>query len=201
MSFSHTGGPGRPGPLVRALAAGCALAALAGCEGRARVRPVGEFFNEGGGAAAPRNKAKSPPSFASRGGMDERAGAAYERAKGDHSRGDLAAMQESLEQAVRYQPDFTEAWYNLGACRGNRALEAIRAEDEAGALELFRSAVEAKRKAKALMDQEVWYVYLTEQEQQQVRDDVEAALEDADAVMADEASLLAAMRLMAGSGE
>jgi len=133
--------------------------------------------------------------------MDERAGAAYERAKGDHSRGDLAAMQESLELAVRYQPDFTEAWYNLGACRGNRALEAIRAEDEAGALELFRSAVEAKRKAKALMDQEVWYVYLTKQEQQQVRDDVEAALEDADAVMADEASLLAAMRLMAGSGE
>jgi hypothetical protein len=51
------------------------------------------------------------------------------------------------------------------------------------------------------MDQGVWYVYLTTAEQQQTREDVEAALEDADAVLDDEASLLTAMRLMAGAGE
>jgi tetratricopeptide (TPR) repeat protein len=174
-----------------------ALAALAACEGRAKVKPVGEFFSEGGkgGRAPSRTPQAAEPSAK---GLDRRALAAYENAKGDYLRGDLAAMQKSLEQAVQHQADFTEGWYNLGACRGNRALEAIRTEDEQGALALFRAAVDAKRKAKDLMDQGVWFVYLTEAEQQQVRDDVEAALEDAEAVLEDEESLLAAMRLMAG---
>ena len=177
-----------------------ALLALAACEGRGKVRPVGEFFGEGGksGRAAVVTREPERSSETPSEGLDNRARAAYESAKGDYTRGDLAAMQKSLEQALKFQPDFTEAWYNLGACRGNRALEAIRAEDEGGALALFRSAVDAKRKAKELMDQGVWYVYLTSAEQEQTREDVEAALEDADAVLDDEESLLAAMRLMAG---
>lgn len=193
--------PGRAGFLRRLAVTMAALAALAACEGRAKVKPVREFFNEGGKVG--RGPSRSPQAAAepSSKGLDRRALAAYENAKGDYLRGDLAAMQKSLEQAVQHQADFTEGWYNLGACRGNRALEAIRTEDERGALALFRAAVDAKRKAKDLMDQGVWFVYLTEAEQQQVRDDVEAALEDADAVLEDEESLLAAMRLMAGAEE
>ena len=185
----------------RALAVGAALAALAACEGRARVRPVGEFFTDGGGRGGGKGPSPKVPAAAPAAGLDDRARAAYETAKGDFARGDLEMMQQSLEQAVQHQPDFTEGWYNLGACRGNRALEAIRAGNEAGALALFRSAVDAKRKARELMEQGKWFVYLTEQEQVQVREDVDAALEDADEVMEDEASLLAAMRLMAGAGE
>jgi len=189
-------------PSLRRLAvAAAALLTLAACEGRGRVRPVEEFFSEGGSASATRSPNARPSSSTRSDGLDERARDAYERAKGDYARGDLAAMQGSLELAVRYQPDFTEAWYNLGACRSNRALEAIRVENEKGALALFRSAVDAKRKARELMEQGKWYVYLTDEEQQQVRQDVEEALKDADDVLGDEASLLAAMRLMAGSGE
>jgi len=186
--------------LGRVLAAGAALLALAACEGRGRVRPAGEFFAEAAGPVRSRTSGgsgeKAQALQSKKLGVQARA--AYERAKEEHERGDLAAMQGALEEAVRLQSDFTEGWYNLGACRANRALEAIRSEDEAGALGLFRSAVDAKRKARDLMDQGVWYVYLTEQEQQQVREDVEAALEDADEVLGDEASLLAAMRIMAG---
>lgn len=185
----------------RLLAVAAAVAALAACEGRPRVRPAGEFFEEGparGGPQAPaspvRRETAPPPAE----GLDHRARAAYESAKGHYSRGDLAAMQQALEQAVKHQPDFTEGWYNLGACQSNRALETIREGDEEGALAFFRAAVESKKRARELMEQGVWYVYLTGQEQEQVRADVEAALEDADAVLEDEASLLAALRLMAG---
>ncbi len=183
--------------LWRWVTAGAALAALAACEGRERVRPVEEFFAEAAGpvragaAQAPREGASKGPA------LNPQARAAYERARTEHQQGKVAAMQSSLEEAVRYQPDFTEAWYNLGACRANRALQSIRADDEAAALEFFRTAVEAKRKAQGLMEQGVWFVYLTESEQGQVREDVDSALEDADEVMEDEAALLQAMRLWA----
>ncbi len=39
------------------------------------------------------------------------------------------------------------------------AIEAIRRDDEEGALALFRSAVAAKRTAKRLIDRNVWWVY------------------------------------------
>ncbi len=129
--------------------------------------------------------------------LDQEAQAAYQRAKEAFRRDDLAAMQAELEAAVSSQPDFTEAWYNLGACRGERALAAIRVGDEQQALALFRSAVDAKREAKALMDRELWWIYRPGPEQDQVRYDVEQALADAEEVLADEASLLGAMRLMA----
>ncbi len=62
-------------------------------------------------------------------------------------------------------------------------------------VELFRSAVAARRRSRELMDAGACYVYLTPAEQQQARSDVEHALEDADAVLEAQQSLLAALRL------
>jgi tetratricopeptide (TPR) repeat protein len=129
--------------------------------------------------------------------LDRTARAAYEHAKTAYRRNDLAEVERQLQSAVERQPDFTEAWYNLGACRSELALEAVRSNDESRALYLFRTAVDCKRQAKALMDSGVWWVYLSHQEQARVRSDVENALADADEVLADERSLLAAMRIWA----
>ncbi len=112
----------------------------------------------------------------------------------------LDEARDLLKQAVELQPDFTEGWYNLGATTSRLAMAAAVDARDQEALDLFREAVEEKRRAQALIDEGKWFVYTTREEQDQVIFDLRHALEDADAVMADEASLLAAMRLWAGSG-
>lgn len=188
-------GAGRPSR--RFVVIGGLLALLTACEGRERIRSVEEFFAEASGPSRARPAAPGRARVQEKPAPDPEAMAAYERSRGEYQRGELGATQASLEEAVRIQDDFTEAWYNLGACRGNRALNAIRGGDEAAALSLFRAGVEAKRRARDLMADGVWYVYFTAGEQRQMREEVEASLEDADAVLEDEAALLAAMRQMA----
>lgn len=99
--------------------------------------------------------------------------------------------------AVQVEPDFTEAWYNLGATNGVLSLAEAGAGGDAEAVALFREGVEAKKRARDLIDQGKWFVYKTEAEQSQVKDDLRHALEDADDVLADEPSLLVALRLQA----
>jgi len=112
----------------------------------------------------------------------------------------LDEARNLLKQAVELQPDFTEAWYNLGATTSRLAMAAAVDSRDLEALALFREAVLEKRRAQALVDDGKWFVYKTREEQDQVISDLRHALEDADAVMADEASLLAAMRIWAASG-
>ncbi len=64
------------------------------------------------------------------------------------------------------------------------------------ALSLFRQAVAAKQRARTLMNEDKWFLY-REREREIVRHDVEEALRDADSVMADEETLLVALRLRA----
>jgi hypothetical protein len=172
---------------TRAVAVVLALVLGASCRGRA-PEPVrgGDGAGRTGGAAAQAPHRLAPL-----------AKQLYEAAKAAYREGDLAAMAGHLERAVAVQGDFTEAWYNLGACRTNLAQEAAVAYRDVEAVDLFRAAVAAKRQARELMDRGVWYVYLSADEQHQVRSDVEHALEDADSVLEDQAALLAALRLTA----
>jgi tetratricopeptide (TPR) repeat protein len=124
--------------------------------------------------------------------------AEYEQAKDAVRAQDYRRAQAHLEKTVALLPDFTEGWYNLGATYAHLAIVAAQESGRDEALAYFRQAVDAKRTARDLMDQGRWYVYLAEEEQTQVRGDVEKALEDADAVLADEASLLIALRIWAG---
>lgn len=99
-----------------------------------------------------------------------------------------------LEQTVAQNAEFTEAWYNLGATYGVLAVIAAHAGEDSRAISLFRQAVEAKKKAKALMDQGKFVFYNADQ-QATVKHDVEKALEDADEVLANEETLLMALRM------
>ncbi|MBI2264437.1 MAG: hypothetical protein HYU64_04615, partial [Armatimonadetes bacterium] len=102
--------------------------------------------------------------------------------------------QALLEKAVSQNSEFTEAWYNLGATRGVLAVIAAHENNDSAALHYFREAVAAKRRAKDLMDQGK-FVFYNKSQQDEVRSDVEHALEDADEVMGDERSLLIALRI------
>lgn len=164
------------------------LALGASCGGD---KPAGETTQGG-----PQGAGEIPPA-GSRPRLAPLAGRLYEAAKEAYRAGDLATMAGHLERAVAIQADFTEAWYNLGACRSNLAQEAAVAYSDVEAVQLFRAAVDAKRRSKELMDRGVWYVYLTPREQQEVRSDVQHALEDVDAVLEDQQALLTALRLTA----
>jgi hypothetical protein len=122
----------------------------------------------------------------------------YEAAKPAVEQGDWATAERSFRAAVEARPDFTEAWYNLGSTLAREALDAAAVGRDADALAYFRASVDAKRRAQALANSGTWYVYRPGQEQDIMLSDLREALRDADAVLADEASLLAALRLMAG---
>jgi hypothetical protein len=133
-------------------------------------------------------------------GLSAEAYEAYEAGKHSIRAGDLAGGHQHLKAAVEAQPDFTEGWYNLGATTSRLAIEAAGSGRDDEALALFRESVDQKRRAQELIDQGKWFVYTTASDQETVRSDLGHALEDADAVLADEASLLAALRLWAASG-
>ncbi len=170
------------------------LAALgfASCRGKdkaAEAPPTTEPVMEATASTAP-----PPP------GLSLEAFRAYQDAKVAVRAESLDEARDLLKRAVELQPDFTEGWYNLGATTSRLAMAAAAEARDQEALALFRSAVEQKRRAQALIGEGKWFVYTTPEEQDQVIFDLRHALEDADAVMADEASLLAAMRIWAASG-
>ncbi len=122
--------------------------------------------------------------------------ARYREAQRFVTTGDLEEARSRFERAVALEPDFTEGWYNLGATYANQAVRDAGRGDDASAVECFRRGVAAKRRARTLMDDGHWFLYRY-RERAIVLHDVEEALRDADAVMADEGSLLIALRLRA----
>lgn len=109
----------------------------------------------------------------------------------------MTEARRQFDLAIEAEPRFTEAWYNRGATKARLAIEAIRRGDESGAVAIFRESVMDKKRAQELVDQNVWFVYQPGPEQDQVRHDLKRALEDADAVLADEPSLIRALKLWA----
>jgi tetratricopeptide (TPR) repeat protein len=118
---------------------------------------------------------------------------AYRAAKVDIQDNNLRAAVDSLEQAIEQNPEFSEAYYQLGAAKTNLAIEQVR-YDERSAIQLFREGVAAKRKAHHLMSLNKFYVW-NEQQREQAWKDLREALRDVDAVLADETSLVAALKM------
>jgi tetratricopeptide (TPR) repeat protein len=116
--------------------------------------------------------------------------------KGHVMAGNYAASVASFERAIEQNRDFAEAWYQLGASRSRVALQQVR-YDEYSAVRTFREAVDAKRTAKQLMSMGKYLVW-DEAQREQAWSDLNKALEDVDAVLADEPSLIAAMHMWAG---
>ncbi|MBI4697649.1 MAG: hypothetical protein HY758_01700 [Nitrospirae bacterium] len=122
---------------------------------------------------------------------------AYKAARTKVIGGKYLEARRYLLIAVQEKPDFTEAWYNLGALNGNLAIEKMAQGQEQASLSLFREAVDQKRRAQALIAEGKWFVYKTPAEQAQVQYDIQEALSDADEVLEDEPSLIQALKLMA----
>jgi tetratricopeptide (TPR) repeat protein len=180
----------------RLLAVSLAALGIAACRGQskdAEALPKNEPVAE---ATTP----TSPPTTPTPLGLSAKALQAYVDARAATRAANLDEARDLLKQAVAIQPDFTEAWYNLGATTSRLSMAAAVNERDQEAIALFREAVEEKRRAQALVEDGKWFVYKTSEEQDQVISDLRHALEDADAVLADEPSLLAAMRIWAASG-
>ena len=129
--------------------------------------------------------------------LNSSAKAAYDQAYAAVRVQDYLAAEKLFSEAIREQGDFLEALYNRGAARSRLAIDLMRNRDERGSLRMYKNAVDDKKRAKELMDQGAWLVYLTDREQSIVKRDVEAALADADEVLADERSLVEALKLWA----
>jgi tetratricopeptide (TPR) repeat protein len=118
---------------------------------------------------------------------------AYLEAKGLIQANDLRAAVISLRHAIEQNPEFSEAYYQLGAAKTNLAIQEVR-YDERTAIDLFREGVEAKKQARHLMSLNKYYVW-NERQREQAWTDLREALRDVDAVLADEPSLVAALKM------
>lgn len=118
-----------------------------------------------------------------------RAMQAYDEAKAAVWESKLALAQDLLKEAVDLKPDFTEAWYNLGATQTRLAIAAAESNDDALAVKLFRDGVGSKKRARELMIQNKWFEYVDD-ERIRARSDAENALQYADETLANEAMLL-----------
>jgi tetratricopeptide (TPR) repeat protein len=162
--------------------AACALAA--GCHRQAAAPEPSAAAVSAPAPAAAEEKAEAP-------GLAE-----YREGKNHVMAGNYAASILSFERAIEQNRDFAEAWYQLGASRSRMALQQVR-YDEQSAVRMFREAVDAKRTAQQLMSMGKYLVW-DEAQREQAWSDLSKALEDVDAVLADEPSLIAAMHMWAG---
>ncbi len=178
--------------MIRSRVATAAVVVVTAVLGACRSDGAGAAAAREGAAAAETPAAPTPPP-----GLSAPAWEAYVAARKAIYDNNLVEGQARFKEAIAAQPDFTEAWDNLGATTSRRALEAAGAGRDAEALTLFRESVTQKRRSSDLIAEGKWFVYLKPEEQAGVVSDLQHALEDADAVLADEDSLLAAMRIWA----
>ena len=133
-------------------------------------------------------------------GLNPAALQAYEQARDEVMNQHFERSISYFQKAVIAQPDFTEAWYNMGASFAHIAIAKARAGSEQEEIEVFKQAVKAKKRARQLIAANVWYVYRTAAEQNQVKYDLENGLEDADDILADEEALKAGLEYWAEKG-
>ena len=176
--------------LLAAMGATAAIG-LGACRGRETVASRDAEAPSAAGSSEATAADTPPP------GVSAPAWEAYAAARKAIWAKDLVSGQAGFKEAVAAQPDFTEAWYNLGAMTAHLAIEAAGEGRDGDALSLFRESVTQKRRASDLIAEGKWFVYLKEDEQKGVVSDLRHALEDADAVVQDEESLLIALRMWA----
>lgn len=128
------------------------------------------------------------------GGLSKAVKDAYAAAIQNVRNNDLEAAEANLKKAVSLKPDFTEAWYNMGATQTFIAMSLAKDGKDREAIAKFREAVDSKKKSKSLMDQNIWYVY-KETEQENVLSDVREALRDVDELLANEEMLLLVLKI------
>lgn len=155
----------------------------------------------GGGEAAPTDAvplSEAPDARGRSGGPSQADPAlqAYEQAKGYVNAGDLEGARGALGRAVELDPQFAEAWYQLGATETNLAIQTVYA-DESAAVQLFRDGVDHKRNAQSLMRQGSYRVW-TRSQQDEAWYDLQQGLDGVDELLADEALLISALKMYAG---
>lgn len=128
------------------------------------------------------------------GGLSKAVKDAYAAAIQNVRNNDLEAAEANLKKAVSLKPDFTEAWYNMGATQTYIAMSLAKDGKDRKAIAKFREAVDSKKKSKTLMHKNIWYVYKAP-EQENVRSDVREALRDVDELLDNEEMLLMVLKI------
>lgn len=106
---------------------------------------------------------------------------------------DLDERLRLLELAVRANPRLAEAWYELGRFKVRRAPVVIKT-DELQAVAMFREGLEAEQEAQRLLDSGKVVIW-TGEEEIRARESLSIDLANANEVMADQDSLLNALRM------
>jgi uncharacterized protein (UPF0264 family) len=141
-------------------------------------------------AAAPVNVTAAPTA-------DSPAMLAYRRAREHIASNHLREAVVALKEAIGHDPQFGEAWYQLGAAQANLAIGQVNANADA-AVAMMEEAVRSKKHARNLMNAGELRVW-TPAQTAQARSDLDNALADIDQVMGDRTSLIAAMEIWAGA--
>ena len=98
-----------------------------------------------------------------------------------------------LEQAVRVNPRLAEAWYEVGRQKVKLAPDIVKL-DELRGMQIFREGLEAEKEALRLLDAGKATIWNTAQEDQ-ARATLATDLTNVDETLADQESLLRALRV------
>lgn len=74
-----------------------------------------------------------------------------------------------FEKAIAANPDFTEAWYNLGLTKLNLAFKAAGEEKKEDAIKLFKAGAEDLKKSLSLMTQGKFVAYSEQAEKDRLK--------------------------------
>jgi hypothetical protein len=121
--------------------------------------------------------------------------AEYDRAKSAIVARDMPRAIELLTQATRADAEVCEYWYDLGAAESNRAIDVVY-DSSSDAVHLFESSVDHKTESLRLMDLGKCAIW-TGPQRQEAHAAAVAGLRDADEVLRDKASLVAALQMYA----
>lgn len=141
------------------------------------------------------------PTHGPREAAPRRGQAAYDAARRAAQAENLEATVAALARAVAADPEFAEAWYELGLARTNQALAAVADPDgnDDAAAHAYRAAVADLRRARALLllgTPTSWSAARRGAAERTLDD----CLREAEAVLGDDEALARAVRRAAAAG-
>lgn len=120
----------------------------------------------------------------------------YNTSKEAMAKSDFTLAELLLNKAVEVKPDFTEAWYTLSITQEKRSIQMMKEANESKSLAYYRKAMDSKKKAYALMQENKWFEYDKDQQTQTISD-VKTNLTEAEKVLADEPALISKLKNLA----